>query len=255
MSSKNERDGFSHGVYRTHLLNALSRFEFVNYESWQIGNPFVLWRHDVDLSLNRALRLAEIENEFGVSSTFFLNLHSRFYNLLEADQTTLARTLIKLGHEVGLHFDASFYARDDFSGLEKRMELEANLVQNVLDVEVRAVSFHNPSPAILSWGRESLAGMVNAYSRSLREHVPYCSDSGGTWRYQTLHSFLSDPHVSCAQVLTHPGWWHETHLSPQQSIRRAIEGRSAAANDGYLRTRRETGSLRETTDRDQSGSS
>ena len=46
-------------------------------------SPHILWRHDVDFSIHRASSLAKIENELGVKATYFLKLHSEFYNLFE----------------------------------------------------------------------------------------------------------------------------------------------------------------------------
>ena len=69
----------------------------------------VLWRHDVDVSMHRAARLAEIEAERGVVATYFVNPRSVFYNLLEPEIEVLLRRIRSLGHEIGLHFDAGAY--------------------------------------------------------------------------------------------------------------------------------------------------
>ncbi len=42
----------------------------------------MLWRHDVDHSLNRAYRLAEIEEEFGIKATYFIHIQSGFITCL-----------------------------------------------------------------------------------------------------------------------------------------------------------------------------
>ena len=45
----------------------------------------VILRHDIDYSLDKAVALAELERELGVSSTYFVLLTSEFYNLLSKD--------------------------------------------------------------------------------------------------------------------------------------------------------------------------
>ena len=45
------------------------------------GDGDLLLRHDVDLSLDAALRMAELEADAGATATYFLMTESVFYNL------------------------------------------------------------------------------------------------------------------------------------------------------------------------------
>src|SRR5215510_16309039 len=63
----------------------------------------LLLRHDVDLSLDAALRLAELEAEAGAAATYFLMTRSVFYNLASPEGETMVARLRELGHRVGLH--------------------------------------------------------------------------------------------------------------------------------------------------------
>src|SRR5215467_14865653 len=63
----------------------------------------LLLRHDVDVSLNAALRLAELEAEAGAGATYFLMTRSVFYNLASAEGERALTRLRELGHRVGLH--------------------------------------------------------------------------------------------------------------------------------------------------------
>ena len=60
-------------------------------------------RHDVDLSLDAALRMAELEHEAGATATYFLMTESVFYNLASSEGTAAIERLRTLGHRVGLH--------------------------------------------------------------------------------------------------------------------------------------------------------
>ena len=53
--------------------------------------PHVLWRHDVDVSVHRALGARAHRGRAGVRSTWFLSLHSPFYSLLERGGRASAR--------------------------------------------------------------------------------------------------------------------------------------------------------------------
>ena len=56
----------------------------------------LLLRHDVDLSLDAALRLAELEEEAGATATYFLMTESVFYNLASNEGVTAIACLREL---------------------------------------------------------------------------------------------------------------------------------------------------------------
>ncbi len=55
-------------------------YRFAHFEGSPLDGTVIL-RHDVDLSLDAALRMAEIEHGAGASATYFLMTESVFYNL------------------------------------------------------------------------------------------------------------------------------------------------------------------------------
>ena len=76
------------------------RFAFFDREP-EAGD--LLLRHDVDLSLEAAIRLAELEAELGVRATYLLLKRSEFYNLAAPSGEAAIARLRELGHRVGLH--------------------------------------------------------------------------------------------------------------------------------------------------------
>ena len=98
---------FTVGAYRQLISLALASYHVADYRRIPWGDHFVLWRHDCDSSLNRSFALARTEAEMGLRSTFFVNPHSEFYNLLEYGQLALVKEISKFGHDIGLHFDVS----------------------------------------------------------------------------------------------------------------------------------------------------
>jgi hypothetical protein len=79
---------------------------FSGYDQIPWGEKFILWRHDLDFSINRATVLAKIESEEGIRATYFINPRSSFYNPFEPSQAELIKKIIKYEHWIGLHFDA-----------------------------------------------------------------------------------------------------------------------------------------------------
>lgn len=223
--------------YRELISLAKKNYVFSKYGQIPWGKKFVLWRHDCDFSLNRAFALASIEAEEGITATYFVNPHCEFYNLYEKSQHRLVQKILALGHEIGLHFDTTFYETHNEMMLSDQIRGEAVVIEGLFGVKPSAFSFHNPVAFHLGCEAESYGGLVNCYSRRFKEEVLYCSDSNGYWRFRRLWNVLSDQEDPCLQVLTHPGWWQDKPMPPRQRIFRSVYGRAEAAmgrNDALL---------------------
>lgn len=236
----NDQD-FTVEAYRQLISLALTSYQLADYRSIPWGERFVLWRHDCDYSLNRSLALAKIEAEVGLQSTFFVNPHSEFYNLLENGQLALVKEMTQLGHDIGLHFDGAFYNTASEGGLHELVSREADLLERFVGVRPAAFSFHNPSAFHLTCEADTYGGLVNCYSKRFKAEVPYCSDSNGYWRFQRLFDVLEEAKSPCLQVLTHPGWWHEKPSSPRSRIFKNIYGRATANMRAYDQSLKEDG--------------
>lgn len=227
------QEDFTTTQYRELLDIAGRSYRFVRYTEIPAEERFVLWRHDVDYSLNRSLRLAEIEREAGVAATYFVNPHCEFYNLLEKNQRRICRRLVELGHDIGLHFDAEYHDVEDEGQLARLVAAEAALLADICGTVIKVFSFHNPTDFLLSCERDAYGGLINCYSASFKARLAYCSDSNGYWRFRRLRDVLeqaSDPRL---QVLTHPGWWQESPAPPRQRIFRSVYGRANAVMKSY----------------------
>lgn len=219
--------------YQELLILAKKQYIFAGYKNIPWGEKFVLWRHDCDYSLNRAYALASIEADEGIRATYFLNPHCEFYNLLEKKQHRLVLDILKMGHDIGLHFDAAFHDTSNETQLSDQITTEAALLESLYGVKPLAFSFHNPIAANLSCENEVYGGLVNCYSQRFKAEVPYCSDSNGYWRFRRLKDVLSEAKDPCLQVLTHPGWWQKTAMPPRTRIFRSAYGRAAATLRDY----------------------
>jgi hypothetical protein len=231
---------FTVACYRELLGLAKKRWAFISYAEFELEGNVVLWRHDVDISVHRALKLARIEYEQGVSSTYFLMLHSTFYNVLELGIIEKIREIIALGHNIGLHFDPSFYGNriNSLAELNNCLHQEKEILQHLSGGSVQAFSWHNPTVGEwLSMDEDRYSGMINAYGRTLRNRYAYISDSNGIWRHLRLQDVLESGDAAKLQVLTHPEWWQDIPMFPRERVFRAVEGRAMAVmrqNDALL---------------------
>ena len=225
---------FTEDQYRSLLRDAASHYGFADFGGDPQG-PHVLWRHDVDLSMHRALCLARIEASEGVHTTYFIMLTSRYYSVLEPANMRRVEMLVSLGHRIGLHFDCSAYLNlDTFDEMVTRIAWERDLLANLSGAKVRALSFHNPTDFVAPGaGADMIAGMVNAYGTILQARYKYCSDSNGYWRHERLFDVISSRRHERLQVLTHPEWWVPEPMAPRDRVMRCIQGRADATTVAY----------------------
>jgi hypothetical protein len=223
---------FTEDRYREMLAAAGRAYSFEPFGTTSQA-PHVLWRHDVDVSPHRALRLAEIEAEEGARATYFLCLHSEFYNLLEADIFGRVRRILQLGHWPGLHFDPSFYGSERNDELAEKIGFERDLLTELVGQPVETLSFHNPTAWEHFLSEDRLAGMTNAYGSTISEKYAYVSDSNGYWRHSRLPDVLAAAENPRLHVLTHPEWWQAEPMSPRERLARCIEGRARHLEEWY----------------------
>ena len=228
-------EDFTEAAYCEILDAASARYRFATYDDPGRGEH-VLWRHDIDHSVHRGVRLAELEAERGLVATYFFWIRSPYYNVLEPEIRQCAGKLLSLGHRIGLHFDINGYgeAAWTYDRLNERIAREAALLAAEFDGPVDAVSFHDPeNGGMLSFDAERLGGLVNAYAKRFHTEYGYCSDSNGYWRHTPIIDVIRNGGHEKLQVLTHPVWWTEDAMSPREKIERAVLGRARATMAEY----------------------
>ena len=193
---------------------------------------FVILRHDIDYSIVKARRLAEIEHTVGARATVFVLLTSEYYNLLMTENLAALRDIAAMGHEIGLHYDTG--ALDGHSPEMQAAEVArlARLLEEIAGVPVTSVAQHNPS---LTPVRLTIAGYRDAYDRRFCKDIAYLSDSRRLFGAPDVRRFFRDHPRS--QLLVHPLWYHDRELTRRESfdaIRtandRLVSGRLDAMN-------------------------
>lgn len=213
---------------------AKRNYAFASYDSIPWSERFVLWRHDVDFSLNRSVSLARIEQAHGITSTYFINIHSEFYNAHERSQTAKIAELVALQRHIGLHLDTAWLRwrtgteRWSAAELDELVAVEARILEDLSGTTLSAVSFHNPSSVDLGYTDETYGGLINCYSQRLKDTAEYCSDSFGYWRFSRLRDVLESADAPALQVLTHPGNWQSSPMRPRERVVRSVYGRADA---------------------------
>lgn len=230
---------FSLQTYRSLLETARGAgYSFVTFRDIETeaeqDRRACLVRHDVDVSLQFALRMARAEAGWGVAATYFVMLRSPAYNLFSRAGTTALRDIVSLGHEIGIHFDGQHPSVEDARLLEMIAQ-EAALVESVGGTSVHAVSFHQPSPEILD-RQIKVPGLINTYNREDLAGWHYVSDSNRYWRGQDPWQMLSSGSPKKIQLLIHPMWWVCDAEEPEEVWNSAVLSNFEAMQEQFLAT-------------------
>lgn len=211
-------------------------YEVRRFDDYDRDRAHLILRHDVDFSLNDAVRLGELESDHNAEAYYYVLLRSKFYNVFNPEELRGIKRLVALGHNIGLHFDASLYVGCDRDDLEAHAVTECSLLEDLLGTKVDSISFHRPAPELV--GLKGLfASRIHTYHPDFVELTGYCSDSGGAWRYQYPLDHEAVRGRRALQLLTHPIWWVRSFEDePADRIERFLSDlqkgfeREAAAN-------------------------
>lgn len=225
---------FTFTNYKKLLLIALKNFCFSFYsENKSYNDKTIILRHDVEFSVPIALEMAKIENELGIQSTYFIQLHGDFYNALESNTFNQLKEIQSLGHEIGLHFDAHFWQITKEEELERFLLVDKDTFAKYFQVEPKAFSFHNNNALTLSCSKDTYAGMINVYADKYKKEIGYCADSTGYWRYEILEDRLKEAKDSILQLLVHDGMWQNEVLPPRRRIFKVIDDHANFMKKSY----------------------
>lgn len=218
---------FTFTNYKKLLLIAQKKYKFKLFtDDFENGDKIIILRHDLEFSVPHALRMAQIEYDLGIRSTYFVQIHSEFYNILDESNYQSIKVIMEMGHEIGLHFDTHFWNINSENLLGKYIKLDKSTLERYFDIKIRAFSFHNTNQFTLRCEKEYYAGLINVYSRKYKMEVGYCSDSTGYWRYERLEDRLRAAKDLSLQILTHDAMWQDKVLSPRQRIFKVIDERA-----------------------------
>jgi hypothetical protein len=206
--------GFSLEHYRELLQAAQAGgYRWAGFDRPPEAGDLIL-RHDVDLSLDGALAVAQVEAEEGASSTWFLMTRSVFYNLSSKEGVAAIERLRTLGHRVAHH-----------------------AVWPDVDLDERfdpVVAWHNPDPEYM---QADIPGAVNVMQPPFFDPGHYRSDSNQHWRHGCPHEQLATGDFEWLQLLTHPEIWAFPGATMRETMEAMLDADRAARFE-YLRADR-----------------
>ena len=191
--------------------------KYIDYKEALSAQEFIVLRHDIEFSVQRALDLANLEQIEGIESSYFVQLTNNSYNVFSEKNRMRLKEIRKLGHKIGLHYHRNEQKNMSIDELKMDIQYQAELLGNILEMEIDRFSFHRPLREHLEANLQ-IDGLINTYDRRLfvltdepnqKLDVKYIADSNHQWKYgiPTKECLEKNPKV---QLLLHPLSWSET---------------------------------------------
>jgi len=112
--------------------------------------PFIIIRHDVDSEPEYALKMAKLENEFGITSSYYFRCIEGLF------RPDIIKAIARLGHEIGYHYEVLDKAKGDFTQAIEIFKKDLNELRKFYNV--RTIAQHG-SPLVGTLAAISISGM------------------------------------------------------------------------------------------------
>lgn len=179
---------------------------------------FVLMRHDVDIDILGSLKIAEMDAEKNVKSTFFFLIRTDLYNVFSDTGSNIIKKILNLGHEIGLHYDFSSYKKMNLNDTSKTCEKEVHVLEDWFSHSISAISFHKANDFVFKGNPKISYPIVHTHMPLFENKIKYFSDSRGCWRHGIPIESEQFRKGKPLHILTHPIWWNKENITSQQKI-------------------------------------
>jgi len=146
-------------------------------------------RHDVDISLISAYKMAKYEKEMGVKSIYYIRFDSDYYNVLSYESYKIINFLIE-NHEIGCHVDVT--------NINDEIDLLNYLNRYKKIIDFNKFTFH------INTEKTKLFTDVDGYLNKSILKSEYISDSKNTFNKKILNKIIELDEYT---LLIHPEWW------------------------------------------------
>lgn len=233
---------FTLQAYREYLRCLKASYQnFLRIDEYFMISPkpenFCIIRHDVDRNPERALRMAELENQLDLKTTYYFRVKRHTF------KPGIMKSISALGHEIGYHYESLSDAKGNRDAAI--VDFEKNLAKMRTVIPVRTAAMHgrpfnhhnnldlwrDPKDRSLLMGRWGLAGEV--YLDIDYSDIAYITDTGRSWEAgasnvrdkvrsdvkasfkngkQLIHYLQNNPHPKLI-ISIHPERWTNTDFA------------------------------------------
>lgn len=205
---------FSYDDYKEIIRIIKSTGHASSYKKAIKQDEFIIMRHDVEYSVERAYELSKVEESMDFTSNYFFQWTNNSYNILSRRNMDMIKDMHERGQHIGLHY--ALNGLTDMKQVRVQIQKELDILSEMFGFSVDTFSVHRPSQDVLAENIK-LPGKLNAYqnefftfAEEVDENTPvdvkYISDANHIWRYGYPDEQNIKGHKK-VQILTHPFAW------------------------------------------------
>lgn len=178
-------------------------FHDVGFKATLDDTKYFAMVHDVDHNISLCENFLSVEKSLGIGATYFLRLHAKSYNMLSRNSITMAKTILRSGGNIGLHYEPTFCPR----GVKyaDHISEEINILSTTTGQKIEYFNLHEPARTGVNLA-EIMPKVNRCYNSPFFEDYKYLSDSSCRWREGCFSKHVD--RWSRLLVLTHPMWWY-----------------------------------------------
>ena len=221
---------FSYNEYRNIIRLIEQHLPIIDFAAvTSKTSEFCVIRHDIEFSIDRAAKLAEVENQLGISTTYTVQLRNNTYNALSEKNIEQIHYIKSLGHCIALHQNPPYMSEKE---LKKYVLKDIETLEHYYGFEIDRYAFHRPKQEQLAMYLE-IPGKINCYGKKYFHYfngekpdlnVTYLADSNHQWKYG--HPIEIDfSAVPKLQLNVHPYSWSDNGLGNYGNFLSLIEER------------------------------
>jgi hypothetical protein len=166
------------------LLSAITsnKIPVFGVAAWLQNKPQygIMLRHDIDRKPLNALRVAELEHEFDIASTYYFRITKSSFD------NDIVKKISNLGHEIGYHYEDLSLTNGNY---DRAIELFKNHLEKIKALApVKTIAMHgrpfSPHDNRDLWTRfncKDFGLLAEAYLDVDYSNMYYITDTGRTW--------------------------------------------------------------------------
>jgi hypothetical protein len=219
-------------LYEEILGSGYEIMPFVHFLARETQRRTIILRHDVDNRIDNALKIAVLERDLGIKSSYYVRYRKHLFD------STILQQIADMGHEIGYHYEDLSRAKGD---IRKAISMfEVNLARFRAVCPVKTICMHG-SPFSkwdnrLIWSKYDYHdfGVVGEpYFDIDYNKVLYLTDTGRRWdgvsvnvrdkvetnyhhtlksTFDIINEFRSNSLPDQIMINIHPHSWHDNRL-------------------------------------------
>ncbi|UCD18916.1 MAG: hypothetical protein JSU64_05670 [candidate division WOR-3 bacterium] len=121
-------------LYEEILCSGYEIIPFLHFLTGETRPKAIILRHDVDNRIGNALKIAVLERDLGIRSSYYIRYRKHLFD------STVLKKIADLGHEIGYHYEDLTAARGDIRKAISRFEV--NLARFRALYPVKTICMH-----------------------------------------------------------------------------------------------------------------